>query len=121
MKPFEYRGINPANKTWVYGHYALVHDGQGNNVDCIWIPGTERGIPVIPKTLGVKVGDYYVGDLFEVYNGAFVVELKFNGSEFCLEETTSIKEKLPLWQTKTTSSKYIGTIHDHLLKENNND
>lgn len=120
MKPFEYRGINPASNEWVYGHYALIHDGQGNDVDCIWIPGTERGVPIIPETLGVKVGDYYVGDkvICKNYHGEVEGTIDFYGSTFYLACSSGHSDE---YLMNCWSPKVVGTIHDHLLKENNND
>ena len=126
MKPFEYRGINPATKDWVYGHYALVHDGQGNDVDCIWIPGTERGIPIIPETLGVKIEvqdgvDIYVGDRYYCQDMEETHTVDFDEMQFRAYYNYETYYEETFWEGLHPEDIYVGTIHDHLLKENNHE
>lgn len=149
MKPFEYRGI-PENRNlpqnqaldllkkegkfkdgFIYGDLSKHANGD------LYIIGElvetdeeytmhEFWFKIIPETLGVKVGDFYVGDILESREGytsfdIYAKENDFGIIEFVLRSYNPFTDNYDYYPIDKSITKLekIGTIHDHFLKKNN--
>lgn len=126
MKPFEYRGISTRTGKWIYGWYVGNHyytDPKDKDMKCCLL--NPRGaFPIIPETLGIKVetahgrgvytGDRYWDDNVDEEYTVFFDDVQFQAQY----EYEGAYEQ---WQGVGNFDNYLGTIHDRLLKEQNNE